>query len=78
MHTACRELEIKTMLLFACSGPQAMQAIQDNLLYANSQAMIVGALAVLSVVVWLIHGHFKGLAVITALLALLHPARCLF
>ena len=60
--------------VLACSGPGAMRAIQGNILYAQQHAMIVGALAVLSGVLWLFHRRFWALPLCAIALLVIHPA----
>ena len=63
-----------TPLILACSGPGAMRLIQDNILYAQQHAMVVGCLAVLSVTLWVFLRRFKALPICVLLLLLVHPA----
>jgi hypothetical protein len=58
----------------ACSGPGAMRVIQENILYAREQALLVGALAVLSGGFWLLCRRIKALPILVTSLLLVHPA----
>lgn len=63
-----------TPLILACSGPGAMRLIQDNILYAQQHALVVGAIAILSIMLWLVIRRWIVLPFCVALLLILHPA----
>ncbi len=50
-----------------------MRAIQDSILYAQQQATVVGALAVFSVLLWLLVRRFKALPICVLMVLIVHP-----
>lgn len=63
-----------TPLMLACSGPGAMRVIQDNILYAQQQAMVVAAIAAASITLWFFRRRWKALPLLVITLLLIHPA----
>ena len=62
------------ILIIACSGDGAPQAIWASILYAQANAIVVAMIAVLSAVAWMFARRLWGLPVTNVLLLACHPA----
>ncbi len=62
------------MSVLACIEWVGGHVTLDNVLYAQEQAMIVAALAVLSLALWLIQPRFLALPICVLVLLAIHPA----
>ena len=63
-----------TCFILACSGPGALQAIQDNILYAREHSILVGGIAVLSITFWFLTRRWTALPLYILCMLLVHPA----
>jgi len=62
------------MWLLACSGPGAAAIIIGNITFSRCLALIVGLLAIVSLVMWALFSHRARYPIICVLLLPLHPA----
>ena len=60
--------------ILACSGPGAMDTIWANIATAQEQAMIVGAMTIVTVVIWIFVQRWGEVPLVAIGLFAVHPA----